>query len=1044
MKAIESRLPVFRISSVLSHLTTVWAPALLFLMLFAAQTSSASQVVGIEIEVDTAFYAPTGDGFDVDDLLNGYVTYDVFAVFQNQTDQLSAIYADNTVAFTDPLYVNAPCGCFNPLLGDVLLGSAQNPALLDFFPEIEYDTFWTLGFAPGEQIVSTNPDYSSTSMCSEQVVEGTVFTIAPVEAGPDLRIQIAQLTTCGPFSFHACFQVFVEGNQGDIDLWCMEGDGSGAIDVPNPCGEFAASNSEVSTTTPINCFGETATIEVNADGASMNPVTYELYDASDSTLILSQDDNGTFADIGQGDYFVSILDGNSCRDTTDLFAFIDPPQLNANWELLQDNECPGDQNSVVQINYQGGSDPLEIVAYPLATPGNVQVPVAEQWVGLPCVAGDGQWAFEITDFYGCLVDTVIELSCIDPFELILNETDISCFDYGDGQVDGSMSGGSGTLTLTANPAFPETITGEGNVIIDLDNVLPGQYNVTLTDINGCTAETQVTLIEPSAVEILLEASDLLCADACNGSVVVLATGGTGNFDYSVTDEDGAEFNVSALCAGAFIANAIDDNGCVIQDDFMINAPDSIQFDLDLSDVSCAGESDGEICIVNAQGGTGALSYQVDPPADGFGFDPCFDLSVGTYTLSVSDDAGCIVNSAPQTLIEPEPIQLILSSTPISCSAYGDGTVSIDAVGGTGVLMLQSPESGALPYTVENLSEGNLDVTVEDGNGCLVSGMQGVFEPDSLVVELLLSENVVCGGDCNGSAVVDFAGGTGDVMLTLNANETFNFSALCAGNFAAQVIDANGCMDSVLFEILEPEPIEVLINVTNVTCTGMSDGAVNIFPVGGTGDLVWEIEEQGIDLFNLYEGVYYVTAFDATGCVEDTLFEIGAEEDTDMILTMLSSPVTCWNEEDGTVTASVDGGYLPIQYLWSDFLAQETATATGLFEDTYAVVITDSLGCTLASAVVVEPTIGCFFIADAITPNGDGYNDEWIVGGLEFFPSSKVSVYNRWGQELFSSLGYAKRWDGRFNNAPLPMADYYYVIDFNGDQEPITGTVTLKY
>lgn len=164
----------------------------------------------------------------------------------------------------------------------------------------------------------------------------------------------------------------------------------------------------------------------------------------------------------------------------------------------------------------------------------------------------------------------------------------------------------------------------------------------------------------------------------------------------------------------------------------------------------------------------------------------------------------------------------------------------------------------------------------------------------------------------------------------------------------------------------------------------------------------------------------------------------------MILTMLSSPVTCWNEQDGTVTASVDGGHLPIQYLWSDFLAQETATATGLFEDTYAVVITDSLGCTLSSAVVVEPTIGCFFIADAITPNGDGYNDEWIVGGLEFFPSSKVSVYNRWGQELFSSLGYAKRWDGRFNNAPLPMADYYYVIDFNGDQEPITGTVTLKY
>ena len=464
------------------------------------------------------------------------------------------------------------------------------------------------------------------------------------------------------------FKSLLKANQSDIDLWCMEGDGGGAMTVPNPCGEFAASNSEVNVTTPINCFGETATVEVNADGASMNPVTYELYDASDSTLILSQDDNGTFADIGQGDYFVAILDGNSCRDTTELFAFIDPPQLNANWELLQDNQCPGDQNSVVQINYQGGSNPLDIVAYPLATPGNVQAPVAEQWVGLPCVAGDGQWTFEITDLYGCSVDTVIELSCIDPFELILNETDISCFAYGDGQVDGSMSGGSGILTLTSDPAFPETITGEGNVVIDLDNVLPGQYNVTLTDINGCSEEAQVTLIEPSAVEISIDPSNLLCADACNGSVVIVATGGTGNFNYSVTDEDGTEFNGNALCSGAFIANAIDDNGCVIQDDFLINAPDSIQFDLELLDVSCAGESDGEICIVECarRNGSAELTRSILQRTD-LGFDPCFDLAVGTYTLSVTDEAGCTVNSAPQTLIEPEPIQLILSSTPISCA-----------------------------------------------------------------------------------------------------------------------------------------------------------------------------------------------------------------------------------------------------------------------------------------------------------------------------------------------------------------------------------------
>ena len=233
-------------------------------------------------------------------------------------------------------------------------------------------------------------------------------------------------------------------------------------------------------------------------------------------------------------------------------------------------------------------------------------------------------------------------------------------------------------------------------------------------------------------------------------------------------------------------------------------------------------------------------------------------------------------------------------------------------------------------------------------------------------------------------------------------------------------------------------------MTDVTCTGMSDGAVNIFPIGGTGDITWEIAQEGIDLLNLFEGVYNVMAIDSTGCAEDTSFVVGAEEVTDMILNMLSSPVTCWNEQDGTATASVVGGYQPVEFLWSDEMAQTTATAAGLYEDTYSVVVTDSLGCTLTDVISVDPTIGCFFIAEAITPNGDGYNDEWIVGGLEYFPTATVKVYNRWGQELFSSIGYSVRWDGRYNNAPLPVADYYYVIEFAEAQDPITGTVTLKY
>ena len=51
---------------------------------------------------------------------------------------------------------------------------------------------------------------------------------------------------------------------------------------------------------------------------------------------------------------------------------------------------------------------------------------------------------------------------------------------------------------------------------------------------------------------------------------------------------------------------------------------------------------------------------------------------------------------------------------------------------------------------------------------------------------------------------------------------------------------------------------------------------------------------------------------------------------------------------------------------------------------------------------MEAIEGCLFIADALTPNNDGKNDDWIVGGLEDFPQSVV--VNRWGQRVFETQG----------------------------------------
>lgn len=1027
-------------------LASMMRSSMLMLVFMGSYLVSQSQMTGISWEVDTAFYEPTtfnamGDPLYAD--LEGYVTYKLYAEFTNPGDELSAIYSDAAILGTAPFYINAECGCYNPPLGDVLLGGTQNEALFSFFPEVVYDTYWTLGFADGEQAALTNTSYNSLNMCQEQEDAGLIFTVTPEPAGDDLKIQFAQITTCGPFEFHACFQVFVNGNQSPFQEWCMDGDGNGPEVVQNPCEPYAQNNAEIAVTNPIDCFGDLGAVDVNVNGAS--PILYELFDATDSTFITSQVDDNSFTNLEEGEYFVAIMDGNTCRDSSDVFVFVEPEELVASWTLLEDNVCPGDLSSVIQIDYSGGTGPFDIVAFSGANVGSGEYPDGNnQWVGLECVNGNGEWDFEIADANGCSVDTTIEIACIQDLVLEVTSEDITCFSYGDGIIEGFMAGGTGNLFLTGSPNLGSNISGEGTVNFTVNDLVAADYQLIVTDENGCTVEGAVTILEPDPVSIQLTISNLACAEACDGEVNIAAFGGSGVFDYEVADADGTVYDQDGLCVGDYFANAIDENGCVVQEPFAIAAPDSILFDVVVTDVTCNGEANGSICIENASGGSGMLSYQIDPPAGAFQFDPCFDVGSGTYVVTVQDESGCQVESSQLILDEPDAIQVILTPTEISCTSYADGTLAVDGIGGTGELTLVQPENGALPYVIENLDEGPIGVTVQDANGCILTVASEIVEPDSLVVEWLFLENVVCGGDCDGSVVLDYTGGTGSIELTLNGQADYNFSSLCAGDYTANVVDTNGCQDSTQFEITEPDPIEVLIDVTDVTCTGMNDGEVNIFPVGGTGDITWEVLEQGIDLLNLYEGLYNITAIDSTGCVEDTIFVVGAEEDTDMIINMLSSPVTCWNEQDGTATASVVGGHLPIEYLWSDPQAQTTATATGLYEDTYSVVVTDSLGCTLTRVVTVDPTIGCFFIAEAITPNGDGYNDEWIVGGLEYFPNSTVRVFNRWGQQVFSSTGYRERWDGRYNNVPLPMADYYYVIEFSGSEDPITGTVTLKY
>jgi gliding motility-associated-like protein len=305
-----------------------------------------------------------------------------------------------------------------------------------------------------------------------------------------------------------------------------------------------------------------------------------------------------------------------------------------------------------------------------------------------------------------------------------------------------------------------------------------------------------------------------------------------------------------------------------------------------------------------------------------------------------------------------------------------------------------------------------------------------------------------------------AGGTPNYQYLLTPDSILGpafglVNGICAGEYELFLIDANGCLDSAEFTITEPDPLSIEVLLDAPTCTGMNDGSAEIIVGGGTGELTFYVdpdtyEVEPLDsvtfgLSLLAEDTLYLELADENGCrILDTL-GIVPDIITDMILTMTSTPETCWNALDGTATVAVQNGNPPLSYEWDDNLLQTTATAMGLSPNaSYLVRVTDAIGCNLTSSVFVEANIGCFFIATAITPNGDGVNDTWVLGGFEYYSECKVNVVNRWGQVVFSSTGYNAQWDGRFNGQLLPVADYYFTIDYASDKEVIMGTVTIKY
>ena len=558
-------------------------------------------------------------------------------------------------------------------------------------------------------------------------------------------------------------------------------------------------------------------------------------------------------------------------------------------------------------------------------------------------------------------------------------------------------------------------------------------------------------------------------EAAEGTTYTLATSEDNfNSDITVLAQTAAN-QFPGLNVGDYEVYIANDYGCYDTTAFTVTSPDPIEAAFEIVDNNaCFGEADALIEMPDSTmiGGTGNLLPVAEDPQgstlngvltegiwrwDGLS---CIDGD-GEFVFTVSDGNGC---TRKDTLYVncPEPFDVAFEYGDVVCAGDADGFISVEATGGSGSLYLtNSTETVPADEGLMDLGPSIYQVYVLDSLNCSSdTAVILITEPAALEINIDDVTNPSCGLDCDGEVALTAIGGSGDLDVSYFNTTTGGVSAdsigLCAGDYVATVTDTSGCQLTALFEVDAPAPLDFLIAPSNATCTGMSNGSADIFPIGGTvsdEEYDWVVLDTAgnvANINNLSEMTYTALVTDQIGCSYAETFDIGIDFVTDMELNTLTSPVTCWNAADGTATVSVNGGEAPFTFEWSDPFAQTTSTAVGLTEDTYTVVVTDALGCRRTASQFVAAIEGCLYIADALTPDGDFINDDWVVGGLEDYPESKVMVFNRWGQKLFETQGGQERWDGRFNGARLPIADYYYTIELFPGALPIRGTVTIKY
>jgi gliding motility-associated-like protein len=660
----------------------------------------------------------------------------------------------------------------------------------------------------------------------------------------------------------------------------------------------------------------------------------------------------TAANLAAGTYSVTVNDANGCPQVL----VVEVENDNNSLGLLPsaNNATCGQANGDATVSPLSGTAPFTY-AWSNGSTATTATNLAA-----------GTYFVTVTDANGCSEVATININNTNgPSVSVDNVVNVTCANGSTGSIAVVVSGGTAPYTY---------FWSNGSISRSVSNLPAGTYTVTVTDANGCQSSLAATVGTPDAIDVIVDATQVSCNNANNGSVTVRVSGGVGPYSFNWSNGATSQ-NLVSLAPGAYTVTVTDANSCNASTPATISEPDQLEIAYVTTDVNCTDGTDGAIDIT-VTGGTAPYTYAW---SNGATTEDLTGLAEGIYSVTISDANGCTAtaNIGVNTL---NNLVLNTAATNATCG-QSNGVATVSVSGGSGSFTYNWATGNTA--SLGNLAPGIYSVTVTDAvNGCTatanvaVSGSSDIDVTAATVGEL-------CGTSATGSISLGVTGGTAPYTYAWSTplGSGSSASGLTAGTYFATVTDAAGCLEVLILEVEEIISLRALVNTTDANC-GQANGSATVAVNGGTAPYTyaWSNGATAANASNLAAGIYFVTITDANGCSTQTSAPVANISGPAITIDNVTN-LTCANSSTGAVDVSVTGGVGPYTYLWSN--GDTTQDLTNLPSGPFSLTVTDAAGCQASTLVRLSTPTAIVVITegtDVSCNNANNGSTHTVVSG----------------------------------------------------------------